>query len=295
MVRDGRGCFATTTTRSIWKSALIILFLKVMKTEHHPSISLTFQIILMPARCGRSVNHMGGLLTLLLQGKHLKLGKRFGFVKFTGIANDDMFVRSLSNIWIGNFHVFVAVAKFQRSMGSNEGVKIPTRKGEPNQGPHISNVRKSNDANMHQSYVSIVNGGVPSKNSGTSSGVKKMVTLCEGELTSIDNSMDSVLVKVKDVGTMINMYRLCRTCKRVATMFGKFMFFQINNAENFSTCRSCIATKQKKFINEEVSVMINGETFEVHVRELSNWSVKIVDDIESEDERSEDENFDTQA
>nr|GEW35019.1 RNA-directed DNA polymerase, eukaryota, reverse transcriptase zinc-binding domain protein [Tanacetum cinerariifolium] len=85
-------------------------------------------------------------------------------------------------------------------------------------------------------------------------------------------------------------------CKRVATMFSKFMFFEIDNAENFSTCRLCIATNQKKIIsNEEVSVMINGETFEVHVRELSNWSVKIVDDIESEDERSEDENLDTQA
>ncbi|PWA99288.1 RNA-directed DNA polymerase, eukaryota, Reverse transcriptase zinc-binding domain protein [Artemisia annua] len=63
------------------------------------------------------------------------------------------------------------------------------------------------------------------------------------------------------------------------------------------TCRLCITTKQKSYINEEVNVMINGETFEVHVRELSNWSVKIVDDIESgsEDERSEEENLDTNS
>nr|GEW53240.1 RNA-directed DNA polymerase, eukaryota, reverse transcriptase zinc-binding domain protein [Tanacetum cinerariifolium] len=214
----------------------------------------------------------GRIVDSFIARKTSKLGKRFGFVRFTGIANDDMFVRSMSNIWIGNYHVFVAVAKFQRSMGSNEGVKMPTRKGEPNQGPRISNVRKSNDANMHQSYVSIVNGGVPPKNSGTSSGVKKWA------------------------------FKTIETMKR---LFGSITPIQKNfviderknriDIQGLPLCAWGSAACKRVVMMLDVSVMINGETFEVHVRELSNWSVKIVDDIESEDGRSEDENLDTQA
>ncbi|GJW77389.1 hypothetical protein Tco_0139071 [Tanacetum coccineum] len=51
--------------------------------------------------------------------------------------------------------------------------------------------------------------------------------------------------------------------------------------------RLCIATKQKQLIDEEVFVLINGDNFIVHVRELSNRSVKIEDDLESEDGISE--------
>nr|GEX04653.1 RNA-directed DNA polymerase, eukaryota, reverse transcriptase zinc-binding domain protein [Tanacetum cinerariifolium] len=53
--------------------------------------------------------------------------------------------------------------------------------------------------------------------------------------------------------------------------------------------RLCIATKQKRVIDEEVSVVINGDEFVVHVRELSNWSVKIEDDFNLEDETSKNE------
>ncbi|GJV11473.1 hypothetical protein Tco_1353014, partial [Tanacetum coccineum] len=43
----------------------------------------------------------------------------------------------------------------------------------------------------------------------------------------------------------------------------------------------------KRVIDEEVSVVINGDKFVVHVHELSNWSVKIEDDLDSKDETSE--------
>ncbi|GJR07036.1 hypothetical protein Tco_0530020, partial [Tanacetum coccineum] len=71
--------------------------------------------------------------------------------------------------------------------------------------------------------------------------------------------------------------------KKVATLYGKFKFFELDQAQNMSIGRLCIATKCKKFIDEDVIVEINGESFDVHVRELSNWSVKFEEDNESED------------
>ncbi|GJY16968.1 RNA-directed DNA polymerase, eukaryota, reverse transcriptase zinc-binding domain protein, partial [Tanacetum coccineum] len=77
--------------------------------------------------------------------------------------------------------------------------------------------------------------------------------------------------------------------KRVASSFGKFMFFELDHSDNMSIGRLCIATKHKQLIDEEVPVLINGENFIVHVRELSNWSMKIEDDLDSNDGISDNE------
>ena len=43
-----------------------------------------------------------------------KMGKRFGFVRFTGIVNGEEFAKRLANILIESFHLFVAVERFNR-------------------------------------------------------------------------------------------------------------------------------------------------------------------------------------
>nr|GEU80764.1 hypothetical protein [Tanacetum cinerariifolium] len=77
--------------------------------------------------------------------------------------------------------------------------------------------------------------------------------------------------------------------KRVASSFGKFMFFKLDHSDNMSIRSLCIDTKHKQLIDEEVSVLINGENFIVHVYEVSNWSVKIEDYLESKDGMSDNE------
>nr|GEX88410.1 RNA-directed DNA polymerase, eukaryota, reverse transcriptase zinc-binding domain protein [Tanacetum cinerariifolium] len=50
-----------------------------------------------------------------------KNGKRFGFVRFLGIFNAEEFVKRLANIWIENFHLFAAVARFKRHDKAQSG------------------------------------------------------------------------------------------------------------------------------------------------------------------------------
>ncbi|GKA54895.1 hypothetical protein Tco_0753844 [Tanacetum coccineum] len=59
--------------------------------------------------------------------------------------------------------------------------------------------------------------------------------------------------------------------------------------------RLCIATKPKRVIDEEVFVVFNGDKFVIHVRELSNWSGKIEDDIDSEDGICENEQVESHS
>nr|GEZ36180.1 hypothetical protein [Tanacetum cinerariifolium] len=56
----------------------------------------------------------GRIVDAFIANKRSKQGKRFGFVIFLGI-HEEVFPKSLSNVWIGSYHVFVSVTKFQRN------------------------------------------------------------------------------------------------------------------------------------------------------------------------------------
>ncbi|GKB00903.1 RNA-directed DNA polymerase, eukaryota, reverse transcriptase zinc-binding domain protein, partial [Tanacetum coccineum] len=66
----------------------------------------------------------GRIVDTFIANKRSKLGKRFGFVRFLGVSNEDTFVKKISNIWIESYHVFVSVAKFQRHSKSDP---LPTK------------------------------------------------------------------------------------------------------------------------------------------------------------------------
>nr|GEV89691.1 ribonuclease H-like domain-containing protein [Tanacetum cinerariifolium] len=57
----------------------------------------------------------GRIIDAFFANKRSKQGKRFGFVRFLGIHNEEVFAKSISNVWIESYHVFVSVAKFQRN------------------------------------------------------------------------------------------------------------------------------------------------------------------------------------
>ncbi|GJS26789.1 RNA-directed DNA polymerase, eukaryota, reverse transcriptase zinc-binding domain protein [Tanacetum coccineum] len=80
--------------------------------------------------------------------------------------------------------------------------------------------------------------------------------------------------------------------KKVASVFGKFMFFESDQNTAMSTGIICIATRHKKFLSEEIQVVINGESFMVHVQELGTWSIDILDDskfVNSDSEHIDDD------
>nr|GFA15948.1 hypothetical protein [Tanacetum cinerariifolium] len=65
--------------------------------------------------------------------------------------------------------------------------------------------------------------------------------------------------------------------KKVASFFGKFVFFEAEDSIAISAGRICIATKSQKHIYEKVLVEVHGEHFKVDVQEISTWSVNIFD------------------
>ncbi|PWA45219.1 hypothetical protein CTI12_AA519540 [Artemisia annua] len=304
----------------------------------------------------KTCERYGRIVDSYIANKLSKMGKRFGFVRFMGIENEEMFAQSLANIWIGNHHIYAAVARFQRSQ-SQKGVQkhnFVHKEVERKTSTFQTNHPNTRANNFPRSYASIVHGEGASTNTIRKPDEKKIVKLNDPESISVEDTTKTVLVKVKEVGSMINMHRICSSegfsnvkvhhvgglwtwlefqtsdaclafktnnnlkqmfasikpvqsnfvldertiwieinglplcawgsaaLKKVANVFGKFMFFEYDHAQNMSIGRVCIATKYKKFIDEEISVEINGELFAVYVRELSNWSIKIEEENESD-------------
>ncbi|GJW21391.1 RNA-directed DNA polymerase, eukaryota, reverse transcriptase zinc-binding domain protein [Tanacetum coccineum] len=104
-----------------------------------------------------------------IANKQSKQGKCFGFVRFMGVHNEDDFAKSLSNVWIGSYHVFVSVTRFQQN-SKNES--------SPQNKP-------------------------ATKNSNLDDNIK-IVELGECDLIKVKDTSSVALVKVKEVNVSIH-------------------------------------------------------------------------------------------
>ncbi|GKF67677.1 hypothetical protein Tco_0197356, partial [Tanacetum coccineum] len=69
--------------------------------------------------------------------------------------------------------------------------------------------------------------------------------------------------------------------KKVASLFGKFLFFEVEQSTSMGMGRICISTKLQQIMSEKVKVEIYGEIFETLVHEIGTWSINIVNESDT--------------
>ncbi|GJU68843.1 RNA-directed DNA polymerase, eukaryota, reverse transcriptase zinc-binding domain protein [Tanacetum coccineum] len=215
----------------------------------------------------------GRIVDAFIANKRLKIGKRFGFVRFLGVNNADTFVNRLSNIWMGSYHVFVSVAKFQRQ---NKTDKIPTNKDFLHlKKPNVTQFRNPIGSDK-PSFASVASGGggVNRNQNKVNQDKGNNITLCEHDLITVDDSSTVVLVKVKEVDSISNMYRICRNegfdDVKIHYVKGLWVWIQFNNA------KSCEALKSNKAL-QNVWATIRAASTSFIVDERMVW-IEITDD-----------------
>ncbi|CAI9259401.1 unnamed protein product [Lactuca saligna] len=66
--------------------------------------------------CGRACSRLGKIIGVFIAKKLSKLGKRFGFIRFSGDCNCDSLLKQLHEVWFGSYKLF---ASLPRSLGNN--------------------------------------------------------------------------------------------------------------------------------------------------------------------------------
>ncbi|GKB90534.1 hypothetical protein Tco_0962806, partial [Tanacetum coccineum] len=162
-----------------------------------------------------------------------------------------MFAKSLASIWIGSFHMYASVARFQRQ-GKAEAKTMEGMVKAPSlvSAKQVGNV-ECGSSQFKQSYASVIHGGGGNKMEGNNM-AKKKISLSDHELVHVTNSLKVALVKVKNVDTRNNLYRLCREegleYVKIHHIGGLWLWLHFQNVEsctalkNNSTLKSLFTT-----------------------------------------------------
>ncbi|GJU10779.1 RNA-directed DNA polymerase, eukaryota [Tanacetum coccineum] len=151
----------------------------------------------------------GRLVDAFIANKLSKGGKRFGFIRFLGVNDANVFVKSLSNIWIGSFHLFITIAINQRS---NPNPKPQTSK--PTQS--YNNLSNQNaflllSTNFTNNEIPETKAEQPKPNTNlTPTNPKRIIAINDQDHINVVNTDSILLVKLKDIESMSNKYTICR-------------------------------------------------------------------------------------
>ncbi|XP_071740115.1 uncharacterized protein [Rutidosis leptorrhynchoides] len=302
----------------------------------------------------------GYLIDVYIAKKRAKSGKRFGFIRFMGVKHVLDMENRLADVWMGSFHFYVEASKFDSTKTTKSLTERVTHVVDVDEDkvPKASNVAPKIIKNPEKTKVDLAD-----ENSYASRvSVKKQpvlqTTIEDSDLISISNKDYVVMAKVKDVGALYSVYKVCLaegfsnfdiqyvggywiwfkfetlvsvsafktndnilslfycikepsdnftvderivwieisglpTCawgtnasKKLASLFGRFLFFESNSKLPLSSSRVCIATYDKKPILSNVTIGIKGISVEVYAHEVGTWMFDIestIDPVSSND------------
>ncbi|GJZ74415.1 RNA-directed DNA polymerase, eukaryota [Tanacetum coccineum] len=145
----------------------------------------------------KQCNNHGTVADVYIARKLSKAGRRFAFVRFLKSKNNESLIQDLNKIWIGSYHLFADLAKFEKK--SNISPK-PNVKPSSHEKPLPSHAH----SNPNRSYVSALNGNEPTKPSPQTKTILKSITLDASDLIDTSDTKNAILAKVRDVHLIPN-------------------------------------------------------------------------------------------
>ncbi|GKE17155.1 retrotransposon protein, putative, ty1-copia subclass, partial [Tanacetum coccineum] len=171
--------------------------------------------------------------------------------KFLGVHNEEVFAKSLSNVSIGNYHVFVAVARFQRNP-KNDASYFNKPHSVNSQLPRTTQPRPNLSTNVSseippkKSYASVAHAETNTKEIRQNKFENiKSIQLTEDDLINVEDMSSVVMVKVKEIDTISNMYRVCQNegfidvkIHYVGGLWGWIQFLSVKSCDAFKSNES---------------------------------------------------------
>ncbi|GJU28893.1 RNA-directed DNA polymerase, eukaryota [Tanacetum coccineum] len=260
----------------------------------------------------------GHVVDSFIPNKRSKSGKRFGFVKFINVFNEERLVNNLCTVWIGRFKLMANLARFKRENKTGRGKEGRTENGENirhkfctssnagsfgNGKSFVSVVKKINKESETEFVPSIVlddeclnkkdlsilatweNFGYywNLKNAGAGSWFSVL------HLANDECVPDGRLAWVEVGGVPFKLWTV-KTFSRIASKWGDLM--DVDEDElNYHSKRLCVFTKVRQNIQESFKVNFRGKVHWVRAIEVPGW-IPEFNDEEEEDDVSDECNFD---
>ncbi|KAL4574379.1 hypothetical protein LXL04_021208 [Taraxacum kok-saghyz] len=161
----------------------------------------------------RVCSRLGRVVDVYISPYLSKLGKRFGFVRYVDVPDDQKIVAQMNDIWFGYYKLFASLPRYSKPDGRNPRMVHDKQPRKPSV-VHVKQPRpimykvKSTVEKRHgdsMSYANVLSG----KPSGTSK-VKDVVDmeLQSGDFVITDGS-SACLAKARDFLTLPNLRLLC--------------------------------------------------------------------------------------
>ncbi|GJV27297.1 hypothetical protein Tco_1383745 [Tanacetum coccineum] len=118
--------------------------------------------------------------------------------------DESEFLKLLSNIWIGSYHLYITTARFQRH--NITGKKSPNHVPSSDTNPKIKinhNHHHVETEHSKPSFASIIHNKPATVNT-------KSVSLKDEDLIRVDDSSTILLLKIKEADSMSNMFMICK-------------------------------------------------------------------------------------
>ncbi|GJR85364.1 RNA-directed DNA polymerase, eukaryota, reverse transcriptase zinc-binding domain protein [Tanacetum coccineum] len=131
--------------------------------------------------------------------------------RFIGVKDANVFVKTLSNIWIGSYHIFITPAINQRSNPITNPKPQTTNPTQSFNNPSIQNAFPILTTNVTKNTIPATKAEQPKPNTNPShTNQKRIITFNDQDLINVINTDSILLVKLKDIDSMSNMYTICR-------------------------------------------------------------------------------------
>ncbi|GKA17937.1 RNA-directed DNA polymerase, eukaryota [Tanacetum coccineum] len=144
----------------------------------------------------------GTVADVYIARKLSKIGRRFAFVRFLKVKNKESLIIDLNKIWIGSYHLFAAMARFDKKPNTTSKTIPKPSTNQPNNQTKPSS--SSAHTNPNRSYVNALNRNSSHNFALHPKTILKSVTLDESDLIDTSDIRNVILAKVRDVHLIPN-------------------------------------------------------------------------------------------
>ncbi|GJX32206.1 nucleotide-binding alpha-beta plait domain-containing protein [Tanacetum coccineum] len=251
-------------------------------------------------------NQYGHVVDSFIPTKKSKNGKRFGFVRFINVFNEERLVNNLCTVWIDRYKIHANIARFQRPDAKKEGTGVKKSYAFPLPNEHLKTNVKAGEG--VKEFASLANLKLALGNEGfVDITIKYMGELWvmlefnseESKNKFNDNvSVASWFSQIIEASTDFEIegriawvevegipFKLWsgNTFSRIAIKWGKLLDVDDQEEICFHSKRLCIHMKLGKSINEEFKIIYRGKTYWIRANETSGWVPDFTDEVDDED------------